>query len=229
MRLTNRLMTVASCVDKCDTLVDIGTDHAYIPIYCLENNICNRAIACDINQGPLDIADKNIKNYGLKDRIITRRSNGLENYVKGEAENIIIAGMGGLLINEILISGIDKITDDTMLVLQPMIAVYEVRKFLCDNNFIIVDEKLAKEENKIYNIIKCKKGYECLSEYEMYVGKKLLENNDKLLKEHMEKKIYTISKVICGLEKSFDKEDEILQNKKILSYYKSAWEGRKSV
>ena len=225
MKLTNRLMTVASLIEKCNTLVDIGTDHAYIPIYCVENNICNKAIACDINQGPLDIADKNIKNYNLSDKISTRLSNGLENYVKSEAQFIVIAGMGGLLINDIIKAGLDKIDNNTTLVLQPMIAVFEVREFLVNNGFCIVDEMLAKEENKIYNVIKCKRGHENLSEYELHVGKKLIENKDPLLKEYMDKKIYTISKVIEGLKKTKNKADELKKNELILSYYKKARKG----
>ncbi len=225
MKLTNRLMTVASLIKKCNTLVDIGTDHAYIPIYCVENNICNKAIACDINQGPLDIADKNIKNYNLSDKISTRLSNGFENYIKSEAQCIVIAGMGGLLINDIIKAGLDKIDDNTTLVLQPMIAVFEVREFLVNNGFCIVDEKLAKEENKIYNIIKCKLGNENISEYELYVGKKLIENKDPLLKEYMDKKIYTINKVIEGLKKTKNKADELKKNELILSYYKKARKG----
>lgn len=226
MKLTNRLASVASLIDECDTLVDIGTDHAYIPIFCVENDLCKKAIACDINQGPLDIAEKNIKNYGLSEKISTRLSNGFENYVKSEAQCIVIAGMGGLLINEIIKAGFEKISDDTVLILQPMIAVYEVREFLFDNGFCILDEKLAKEENKIYNIIKCKKGNDKYSEYEKYVGKKLIENKDPLLREHMNKKIYTINKVILGLKKTQNKDDELKKNEMILSYYEKARKGQ---
>ena len=133
MKLTNRLNAVASFIEKCNTVIDIGTDHAYIPIYCIENDICNNAIACDINKGPIEIAFKNISEYGFSKRISTRLSNGLENYEKGEAQNIVIAGMGGLLIIDIIKNAIDKIDENTVLILQPMIAVYEVRKFLCEN------------------------------------------------------------------------------------------------
>lgn len=224
MKLTNRLYAVSDMIDKCNILADIGTDHAYIPIYCLENKICSGAIACDINKGPVKIAQKNIDKYGFSGKITTRLSNGFENIKKGEADTFVIAGMGGLLIIDILKAGYDKICDDTSLILQPMIAVYELRKYLCENGFEITDESLAEEENKIYNIIKCKKGKMSLTEDKLYTGFDFLKNKKDLFFKHLDKKIYTTEKIINGLKKSENTKDELTHYETVLSYYESAKE-----
>jgi len=131
----------------------------------------------------------------------------------------VIAGMGGLLINEILDKGKDKISSDATLILQPMLAVNEVRKYLCENGFVITKECLAKEEDKIYNILVCKKGNEVLSEFDIYVGKRLFLDKDELFLKYMDNKIYTVTKIINGLKKSKNLSCEIEKREKELSYY----------
>lgn len=224
LKLTNRLFAVYEMVDKCNRIADVGTDHAYIPIYCVENKKCRCAIASDINEGPILIAQNNIEKHGLEKQIETRISNGLENYKNGEADAIIIAGMGGLLIADIIKNAKSKISNDTVLVLQPMTAVYELRKFLCENGFEITDEALAQEENKIYNIIKCRKGSCFLSEPKLYTGEKFLINKGGLFIKYMDKKIYTAQKIINGLEKSDNTKELLSHYEKELSYYKTARE-----
>ncbi len=86
-------------------LADVGTDHAYIPIYLMQNGVIPQAVAMDINQGPLLRATENIRRYGLTGRIETRLSDGLEKLQAGEADTILIAGMGGLLMVRILENG----------------------------------------------------------------------------------------------------------------------------
>ena len=101
MILSPRLLKIAKCID-CDTLADIGTDHGYIPIFAMNNGLCKKAIACDINKGPLLSAKENIELYNLSDKIETRLSNGLLSLSPMEADTIVIAVMGGLLIRDIL-------------------------------------------------------------------------------------------------------------------------------
>lgn len=219
MILTQRLYTIAENINDAECLVDIGTDHGYIPIYCVQNNRVKRAIASDVKMGPVKIADKNIRKYHLEEKISTCLSNGFENIEKNSFDTAVIAGMGGLLINEILQKGNDKISDNTTLILQPMIAVCEVRRYLSENGFTITKECLAKEEDKIYNIIVCKKGNDKLSEFDIYVGKRLFEDKEPLFLQHMDNKIYTVTKIINGLKKSKRCDDEIVQREKELSYY----------
>ena len=111
MELTPRLKKIAGLLpDKAKTLADIGTDHAYLPVYCLLNGICENAVAMDVNEGPLKRAEENTKKYNLEDKISLRLSDGIQKLKKGEADVIVIAGMGGLLIQKILEDGKDILT-----------------------------------------------------------------------------------------------------------------------
>ena len=94
MLTSDRLKKIAHCV-KSDVMADIGTDHAYVPVYCVQNGLCKRGIACDINEGPLLSARENILSAGLESKIETRLSDGLEKLKPKEADTIVIAGMGG--------------------------------------------------------------------------------------------------------------------------------------
>ena len=101
-QLTNRLLLCAEMVSENKKTVDVGTDHAYLPIWLTLNNKINFALACDVKTGPLKNADKNIRKYDLENIIKTRISDGLKNVNEAEAEQIIIAGMGGNIISNIL-------------------------------------------------------------------------------------------------------------------------------
>lgn len=208
MKLTERLMTIAEMVKKCDVIADIGTDHGYIPIYCITNNMAKSAIACDINQGPLDIAKENISKYGLDDRITLRLSDGVSKLKKAEADVIVIAGMGGLLINHILEEGKDIIDSSVRLILQPMLAQKEVRKYLYENGYDIINERLAREGQKLYNIIEAKKSDSevTYSEFDIVVGKRLYEEKDELFDLYTEMRMNTLRKIIKGISGSKDKE-----------------------
>ena len=105
MELSKRLYAVAGLVTKGASVADIGTDHGYIPIYLIEQGISPKAIALDINKGPLERARMHIVGHGLKDRIETRLSDGLEAVMPGEVDTMIAAGMGGGLIIKILTEG----------------------------------------------------------------------------------------------------------------------------
>ncbi|HSN58237.1 MAG TPA: class I SAM-dependent methyltransferase, partial [Clostridiaceae bacterium] len=107
MELSIRLGKTASMVEPCECVADIGTDHAYIPIYLVEKGVCSRAIASDINRGPIRKAERNISLHGLDGKIECRIGPGLGTLKKGEADAVIIAGMGGNLIRDILEERLD--------------------------------------------------------------------------------------------------------------------------
>lgn len=211
--LTERLQKIADCINA-RVLADIGTDHGYIPIYCVERGKCESALACDVNEGPLQAADANISVYGLTDKIETRLSDGLEALSPMEADTIVIAGMGGFLIRDILIRGADKIGDDTTLILQPMVAVPELREYLYTNGYEIYDEKLAREGDKFYNILCVRRGKCEFTEKDVLVGKGICddENYGDYIAFHKN----VISKIISGLEKSAGKGAEIAELKRKL-------------
>jgi len=211
MKLSERLLKIAELVHDCSTLADIGTDHGYIPVYCVREGLCKKAIACDINEGPLKSAEENISRYGLGEKIDTRISDGLKELDTNEADTIIIAGMGGFLIRDILIAGADKISADTRLILQPMVAAAELREFLCANGYEIITEKLAREDDKFYNIILAKKGSGNCDEKEILVGKNISDDDN--YPDYIKFHKCVLEKIIAGLEKSTGRELEIQENK----------------
>ncbi len=206
--LTPRLQCVANCIKKCKLLADIGTDHAYIPIYAIQNEICQKAIASDVVAGPLKIATDNILSHNLGDKITPRLANGLDSATG--ADVIVIAGMGGKLICNILDANIDIAKQADYLVIQPMTCSYELRKYLHNNNFRIADERLAREDDKIYDIMVVVPGSEAYTdEFHYHIGKKLFENNDVLLGEYIRLRAKVIKKQISGMCKS--ENDQIRQ------------------
>ena len=146
----DRLLTIANCVRRGCVAADIGTDHGYLAVYLVQNGIAKHVFACDINEGPLSNAQATIKKYGLGDHIETRLSNGLEKIAPNECSDIIIAGMGGELIASILSDAQWVKSKDINLCLQPMTKADALRKFLCENSFVITDETAVAVSGKIY-------------------------------------------------------------------------------
>lgn len=201
MELTGRLKQIALSLPTCKVLADIGTDHAYIPIHCVSHGIADRALACDVRQGPLDIARENIERYHLSDRIEARLSDGLEALSPDEADSVVIAGMGGQLIGEILARGADRISRETTLVLQPMIAVEELRQYLYESGYCISRETLAAEGNKLYHIMTAQLGECAYDETDILIGRL---QDDPLFERYLAHKISVTEKIIAGLERSRD-------------------------
>lgn len=154
--ITPRLNSIIQNIEG-KTLADIGTDHAYIPIYLLQNNIIDYAIACDIKKGPLDIARNNIKKYNIEN-IELRLGAGLNPIAENETESVVIAGMGGDMIMHILCENPKKSHSFNEIILQPMNCQTELRKWLIENGFEIIGEDLSKEGFKVYNLIKIRSG-----------------------------------------------------------------------
>lgn len=176
--MTPRLLAIAQSVPLGARLADVGTDHGYIPIYlCMQGKI-KEALAMDLRQGPLSRAEENICRYGLEDQIKTRLSDGLQALAPGEADTAVIAGMGGLLIAEILEAA--KFSLDCY-ILQPMTATAELRQYLAENGYKIFHEVLAKEEEKIYTIMSVRRGTMQVTDPVYYqVGQCLMESQDPL-------------------------------------------------
>ena len=150
--LTNRLRTAAELVRCNRKTVDVGTDHGYLPAFLVMNGKTDCAIAADIGVGPLENAKKTIDKYDLGDKIDTVLSNGLEK-IPHDVEEIIIAGMGGTLIAEILSKAEWIKHEGIHLVLQPMTHSYDVRKFLYENGFYIDTEKFCTDDGRDYVVI----------------------------------------------------------------------------
>ena len=154
IRLSNRLSALASLVSKGHRLADIGTDHGYIPIYLCQTGIIPSAIAMDIGKGPLQQATAHIKQQGLSSRIRTRLSDGLTALQPGEADTILIAGMGGGLVMKILSQGTHALTGSEELILQPQSEIAQVRAYLRTHGFRILEEEMILEDGKYYPMMK---------------------------------------------------------------------------
>jgi tRNA (adenine22-N1)-methyltransferase len=149
MNITSRLLCVASFVRESSVVADIGTDHAYLPIYLVQSGCADKAFACDVKKAPLQLAEKNINEHNLTDKIKTILSNGLLNVPLDVVGDIVIAGMGGILIRDIICDSLDIVQNANLLILQPMNAVEVIRKWLYENGFDIIEEDLAGEGRKI--------------------------------------------------------------------------------
>ena len=218
MDLKGRLKLIADMTPPCDVVCDIGTDHAYIPIYLVMNKRCKRAVASDVRKGPIRVADKNIEKYGLENYIDTRVGDGLETLKDGEEDIIIIAGMGGLIISGIMEKGFDSAKKANLLLIQPMNSIDLVRKWLYENGFDICDERLCREERRIYNVLAAKwtGSVQKKEEIYYYIGEKLFENRDELLESYIQNKLRQLNKIIVEMEKMNDKNSDLrLKNESI--------------
>lgn len=154
IKLDTRLKMAAEEVRQGKKVADIGTDHAYLPAYLIENNICPSAIAADIGKGPLENAKKVVSTSPLlSEKIQLRLSDGLEKISPDEADDIVIAGMGGILISEILTNAPWVKDEKKRLILQPMSHAEDVRKYLCENGFEIIKEKASTDGKHNYILI----------------------------------------------------------------------------
>ena len=156
--LSLRLKEVASFVKKDARLADIGSDHAFLPTYLMEEGQIDFAVAGEVVKGPFEIAKSHVLEAGLSDRIHVRLANGLAAIQEADKiDSIVIAGMGGLLISEILEAGLDKIHEQTQLILQPNNHEDTLREWLMNNSFAIEAEKIVLDADKFYEIIVAKK------------------------------------------------------------------------
>lgn len=150
INLGPRLLCAAFFV-RCRTkIADIGTDHAYLPAYLVEKGIADSVLACDIGIMPLKNAENTVKAHSLSDKITLRISDGLKEVSPDEADEIIICGMGGTLMSEILEAAPWIKREKMHLILQPMTHSEDVRRFLLSNGFAVTDERFVEDAGKVY-------------------------------------------------------------------------------
>ncbi len=154
--MTPRLLAIAALVRPGASVIDVGSDHGYVPIYLLQNKVARRALATDVNDGPLRRSRDNIARFGFSDAIRTQKADGLAGVDVTEFDTCIVAGMGGILIAEILQNAPDL--TGKKLILQPMTAARELRQYLVENGFVITGESLVQEGEKLYVIIEAETG-----------------------------------------------------------------------
>ena len=199
MELSKRLNWIIEKLNNVNIIMDVGTDHGYIPIYLVKNNIASKVIASDINKDPLKKAKINASLDGVLDKIDLRLGGGLSPLNNKEANAVIIAGMGGNLIRDILENDLDKVKNLDYLILQPAQNPEVLRKYLYNNNYEILEEDICLDENKYYEIfkIKYKKGdYISLDDIFYEISPNMLSKKLPLLKSYIESKIQKNTKVM---------------------------------
>lgn len=240
IKLSNRLLTVASLVTEGNVLADVGTDHGYIPIYLLQKGQIPKAIAMDINAGPLERAKEHVAQFGLGDYIETRLSDGVDALVPGEADSVLIAGMGGGLVLHILSDGEAVCKQAKELILQPQSELERVRAYLWMNGYVIFEEDMVLEDEKFYPMMRVQ--YQGVldvesAENELFCryGRGLLEMAHPVLLQYLEreKKVYTdIKKNLENTKLSDKTKERLLEVEEILRLNQCAiggfYNGRKT-
>lgn len=152
--LDNRLQVCADMVKVGSKVADIGTDHAYLPIWLCKKGIAISAIAADLREEPLNSAKEHIVRYHAENSVTTRLSDGLKEFKSGECDCIIIAGMGGELISNIILSTQWLKDKNIVLILQPMTKGEVVRGSLSGAGFSLIEEKAVESMGKVYTVMK---------------------------------------------------------------------------
>lgn len=211
LKLSRRLKAIADFIQKGESIADIGTDHALLPIYLWQKGICPRVILSDVKWGPINKARKNIARYAPKIEFDIRVGDGLSIIEAEEVDAVILAGMGGLVIINILKADMTKTKSIKKLVFQPRKNKELLGKWLLDNSFAIVDEALVKEGRNICEILvaipipigesqKYFKLYD--SYYNSEISPILLGKEDPLLPEFISRKILIEQKIGENLHKA---------------------------
>lgn len=202
--LSNRLIQVAKYVLPGSVVVDVGTDHAHLPIHLLNNKLASQIIGIEINEGPYQKALENIKLKNLNDHIEILKGNGLKPVLNRKVDVVVIAGIGGHNIVDILKEGKDLLKNIKRLILQPMTASDLVRSYLCNHkDLTITDEDLVLEDERVYEIIIAEPGQgEDFDDIIIEIGPMLLKKRHPLLPILLENKIEKYRKISEELENS---------------------------
>lgn len=219
IKLSKRLEEISSLVPLKARVVDIGCDHGLLDIYLYQNGIVSKIIASDINGNALSNAKENIKNNNLEYIIETRLGSGLEVInLNDKIDTIIISGMGAYTIVEILKNNPEILSTISTIIIQSNTKNYYLRKEITKMNYLIEEEKIVKDNNKYYTIIKFTKGYQKYTKKELYFGPKLLSNSSKIFEEYKNAQYQKLKNIKKSIPKR--KFMECYKIKKELDFYK---------
>ena len=204
--MSERLERIIASAGSCAVVCDIGCDHAYVPIELVKRGAAERAIACDIRPGPLLQARRNVEEAGLSDRISLRLGDGLKEVKAGEAELVILSGMGGRLMEEILRG---RLLDFQSFLLSPQSEPERVRALILREGLSIAGEEMLSEDGKYYLILRAerrKAGEEReevpYSEIELLYGRKLLLRRDIVLRAFLERERARYEEILKRTDKA---------------------------
>lgn len=210
MQLSKRMQAVANLITPGDSLADVGTDHGYIPIYAVEEKIVERAIAMDINRGPIERAASHIAEHGLEAYIETRCCDGVADLKAGEVQTVVIAGMGGGLMQKILEEGCEVLATVSEVILQPQSEIEKFRYYLAENGWYIEKKDMVFEDGKYYPMMRAVHGNMEISD--VLFGKfgiYLLKDQNPVLKDYLNKSLETNQMILQQLYDNGRTEDDV--------------------
>lgn len=203
--VSRRLKMLADLVTPGSVVADVGCDHGFLSIYLVQQGICPHVIAADVRKGPLEGARLHIRAAGLEAYIETRLSDGVKAFSPGEADSLVCAGMGGRLMQQILMDCPETTVSFRELILQPQSELYAFRRFLRSQGWAVEEERILREDGKYYFpmkvVLKGEKAEEPFAENRLYdkFGKALLQRREPVLKEYLEKCLAECRKVEATL------------------------------
>lgn len=204
MEISNRLKAICDLCLPGQVVADIGCDHGYVSITLTNSGKFEKALAMDINEGPLRLAGQNIALYGDKARIETRLSSGFDKLEKSEADTVIIAGMGGMLVRDILDAGRDKLESVKQLVLGAQSDIDTVRRYITAAGFRIDDEEMLEEDGKYYQLIRAvndgSDNVGKLNDIEALYGPVLINKKHTVLREYLTKQKAVLTDIKLRLD-----------------------------
>lgn len=212
--ISKRLEMVASFVPQGAVLLDVGSDHAYLPIELLKEGRINRAIAGEVVAGPYQSAVKNVKEHDLEEKIQVRLANGLTAFEESDKVSVItIAGMGGRLISTILEEGLDKLANVERLILQPNNREDELRSWLQEHRFQIVAESILEEAGKFYEILVVETGEMELSARDTRFGPFLSKEVSPVFVQKWQKEASKLEFALAQIPEKIHEERQVLADK----------------
>ncbi len=223
MKISERIKTIAKHVPKGSVVADIGTDHGYLLKILLDQNKIKKGIGCDVNKNPLSYAKKNLSQYIENHRAQLILGDGLEPLAEKNVDCIVIAGMGGLLMIDIL-KNKQQVTDHVeKIILSPNLAWEKIRKYVTENGWKIADEDLVFEDGKFYPIIVLEKGLDKdYSECELFFGPLLISHKHALLSQLVDHEKQKTEDIINKIKESGHKNSEELIEKERYKWKKKS-------
>lgn len=215
IQLSKRLSAIGEMVTEGNRLVDVGCDHGYLPVYLVMNHRIPGAIAADVGKGPLERAREHICRYHMQNYIETRLCDGLSGISVGEGDTLVIAGMGGPLMEKILSDNPEVRDSFQELILQPQSDIPHFRHFLMSNGYRITEEKMILEDGKFYPMMKAirdQKRNKSWTPLEEMFGKYLLQEKNPVLQQFLQRELRIRQNILTKLQKAETEETKKRRN-----------------
>ncbi|CAH0535908.1 tRNA (adenine(22)-N(1))-methyltransferase (EC 2.1.1.217) [Oscillospiraceae bacterium] len=215
--ISKRLLCCASMVQSGSRVADIGTDHGYLGIYLLQSGAARHVIACDLRKDPLENARRNAKLFGVDGEMEFRLSDGLEKILPDEVDTVVMAGMGGDLIQKILSQCPWRKREGLQFILQPQSAGNVLRRWLCEDGFEIQREEPVQDGHFLYTVMELRQGEPSpLTPGTEYASPALLASKSPLVGTYLARVENALQETVRGLTNAEKQRPERL------SYFRQA-------